>query len=148
MVFSFSLSTSASVVASASVNGSARGWGYRRESYSNNLGSGVRTTRQNLGQAAPTVQTTMYDAQGRPFLTDAASGNAIGNGGGGGVGGGRVQQRPRTVRSRIISIEDVTEEEERKAEERKAAREQRRAAREQRKAAREAARREDGEETN
>lgn len=104
MLFNLSLSTSATV--STSINGNSNGWAYRQDSYANNNGSGVRTTRQNLGQA-PVMQTTVYDAQGRPFLVDGSSG---------GSGSGHrqnIQQRVPT--SRIISIEDVTEEEERKA---------------------------------
>lgn len=147
--FSFSLSTSASVTATTSVNGGTRGYGYQRQMFRNNSGSGVRTIRQNLGEA-PVVQTSIYDAQGRPLLIDSngnyfdAGGNYIGTSGYGGNGRGAVvnansgdsssssgssgggssnsgsgQRRNRNSRrgprSRIISIEDVTEEEERKA---------------------------------
>lgn len=70
MPFNFSLSTSISFVSTSSVNGETNGWAYRRESYNNNHGSGVRTARQRLGEA-PVTQTRMYDAQGRPLLPDA-----------------------------------------------------------------------------
>lgn len=112
MLFNLSLSTSATVVTSASVNGNRNGWAYRRESYANNNGSGVRTTRQNLGQP-PVMQTMVYDAYGRPLLVDGSSG---GNGSGSGTGtvSGRRRNTQRVPTSRIISIEDVTEEEERK----------------------------------
>lgn len=106
MPFSFSFSSSATVVATTSVNGEAKGWAYRREAYANNDSSGVRTTRQQLGEA-PVTQMRMYDAQGRPLLTDGSGGS-----------GQRPRPRPRSTRGptrRIISIEDVTEEEEKKA---------------------------------
>lgn len=66
--FSFSSSVSAVSVGSGSTNGhgGAKGWAYKRESYSNNHGSGVRTTKQKLGEA-PVTQTRIYDAQGRPL---------------------------------------------------------------------------------
>ncbi|KAK4242312.1 hypothetical protein C8A03DRAFT_40429 [Achaetomium macrosporum] len=71
--FSFSSSASAVVVGSASANGhgATKGWAYKHEAYSNNDGSGVRTTKQKLGEP-PVTQTRMYDAQGRPLLTDGA----------------------------------------------------------------------------
>ncbi|KAK3308333.1 uncharacterized protein B0T15DRAFT_490921 [Chaetomium strumarium] len=71
--FSFSSSASAVVVGSASANGhgAIKGWAYKHEAYSNNDGSGVRTTKQKLGEP-PVTQTRMYDAQGRPLLTDGA----------------------------------------------------------------------------
>lgn len=143
--FSLSLSTSASVSATTSVNGGTRGYGYQRQMFHNNSGSGVRTIRQNFGEA-PVVQTSIYDAQGRPLLIDSngnyfdAGGNYIGTSGYAGNGRGAMvnansgdnsgssggsshsgsgQRRNRNSRrgprSRIISIEDVTEEEERKA---------------------------------
>ncbi|KAK4235152.1 hypothetical protein C8A03DRAFT_18067 [Achaetomium macrosporum] len=71
--FSFSSSASAVIVGSSSVNGhsATKGWAYKREAYSNNNGSGVRTTTQKLGEA-PVTQTKMYDALGRPLLVDGA----------------------------------------------------------------------------
>ena len=67
--FSFSSSTSASFVSSSSTNGqeAAKGYAYRHEAYSNEHGTGSRTTKQKLGQA-PVTETRMYDAQGRPLL--------------------------------------------------------------------------------
>jgi hypothetical protein len=69
--FSFSSSTSAAVAGSASVNGheAAKGWAYKHEAYSNEHGSGSRTTRQKLGHA-PVTETRMYDPQGRPILIE------------------------------------------------------------------------------
>lgn len=108
MGFSFSLSASATIVSTASVNGENKGWAYRRESYANNNGSGVRTTRQNLGQQ-PVQQTRLYDAQGRPMLADGSGQQERRRDG--------VQRRnPRPARPRnytkIISIEDITDEQE------------------------------------
>ncbi|KAF3761633.1 hypothetical protein M406DRAFT_357809 [Cryphonectria parasitica EP155] len=97
MPFNFSFSSSVTFVSTTSGNGGdPRGWAYRREAYSNNAGSGVRTTQQNLGEA-PVMQTRMYDAQGRPLLTsgDGSDGRRAGN--------------PHGMTRRIISIEDVTE---------------------------------------
>lgn len=132
MPFTFSFSSSATFVASTSVNGNSNGWAYRHESYSNNNGSGVRTTQQRLGEA-PVMQTMMYDAHGRPLLTQGsangyAGGYANGRGNGytnaNGYGNGHVQMNgnqrhaptnQRVPSRRIISIEDVTEEEDQKA---------------------------------
>lgn len=102
MPFNFSFSTSATVVGSASVNGhnATKGWAYRREGYSNEHGSGVRTMEQTLGEA-PVTQTKMYDAEGRPLLVERN----------GGEGGSTTRAGPNT---RILSIEDVTEEEDKK----------------------------------
>lgn len=93
MPFNFSFSGSAVIVGSVSTtNGQSetKGWAIKRESYSNSNGSGVRTTKQKLGEA-PVSQTRMYDAEGRPLLVE---------------GSGR-RAGPET---RILSIEDVTEE--------------------------------------
>ncbi|KAK5653075.1 hypothetical protein OQA88_9362 [Cercophora sp. LCS_1] len=73
MPFSFSFSSSFSAVAvstSTSSNGNGvtqKGWAYKHESYSNNHGSGVRTTKQKLGEA-PVTETKVFDAQGRPLI--------------------------------------------------------------------------------
>lgn len=93
MPFSFSSSSSAAFVGSASVNGRTvtKGWAYKREAYSDNHGSGVRTTKQKLGDA-PVSQTRIYDAQGRPLLTERSGGAS------------------RTPDTAIMRIEDVTEE--------------------------------------
>ncbi|KAK0648148.1 hypothetical protein B0T16DRAFT_407789 [Cercophora newfieldiana] len=74
--FSFSSTTSAAVAGSASVNGheTAKGWAYKHEAYSNQHGSGSRTTKQKLGQA-PVTETKMYDAQGRPILLEGRKGS-------------------------------------------------------------------------
>ncbi|KAJ4424428.1 hypothetical protein N0V82_000950 [Gnomoniopsis sp. IMI 355080] len=104
MPFNFSFSSSATFVSTSSVNGGQpQGWAYRREAYSTNDGSGVRTTKQKLGEA-PITQMRMYDAQGRPLLTQ---GNDSGD--------ASRHQSKRGPSTRIISIEDVTEEEEKKA---------------------------------
>lgn len=97
MPFKFSFSTSATVVGSTSVNGhdATKGYAYRREAYSNEHGSGVRTMKQKLGEA-PVTQTKMYDAEGRPLLIERSGGD------------GRSTTGPNT---RVLSIEDVTEEE-------------------------------------
>lgn len=105
MPFNFSFSSSATFVSTSSTNGQAKGWAYRREAYSTNDGSGVRTTRQNLGEA-PVTQVKMYDAQGRPLLIE-----------GSGSGSSSRRQSKRGPSRRIISIEDVTEEEDKKAQE-------------------------------
>lgn len=106
MPFNFSFSSSATFVTTSSVNGQSQGWAYRREAYSTNDGSGVRTTKQKLGEA-PITQMRMYDAQGRSLLTE---GNDSGS-------SSRPRQSKRGPSRRIISIEDVTEEEDKKAEE-------------------------------
>lgn len=97
MPFNFSFSTSATVAGSASVNGNnaTKGWAYRREAYSNEQGSGVRTMKQKLGEE-PVTQTKMYDAEGRPLLIERNGGE------------GRSTTGPNT---KILSIEDITEEE-------------------------------------
>lgn len=92
-------------MSTSSVNGQPQGWAYRREAYSTNDGSGVRTTKQKLGEA-PITQMKMYDAQGRPLLTEANSSDDT----------SRRQSKGGPSR-RIISIEDVTEEEDKKAQE-------------------------------
>lgn len=102
MPFNFSFTTSATVVSTSSVNGQTQGWAYRRDAYSTNDGSGVRTTRQNLGEA-PFTQTRVYDAQGRPLLTEGSGSQR------------RSSKRGGQPSRRIISIEDVTEEEDKKA---------------------------------
>lgn len=107
MPLNFSFSSSATFVSTSSVDGQTTGWAYRREAYSTNDGSGVRTTKQNLGEA-PVTQMRMYDAQGRPLLTEGS--------GSGGSGSSRRQSK-RGPSRRIISIEDVTEEEDKKAQE-------------------------------
>ncbi|GAB1316372.1 hypothetical protein MFIFM68171_06582 [Madurella fahalii] len=93
MPFSFSSSSSITFVGSTSANGRSvtKGWAYKREAYSNSNGSGVRTTKQKLGEP-PVTQTRMYDAYGRPLLVE---------------GGGR-STGPNTT---VMRIEDVTEEE-------------------------------------
>lgn len=106
MPFNFSFSSSATFVSTSSVNGRTSGQAYQRQSYSTPQGSGVRTTQQKLGEA-PVTHTRLYDAQGREL---------IGDGSGGGSGyrqsqGGQAYAPSR----RIISIEDVTEEEAEKA---------------------------------
>lgn len=106
MPFNFSFSSSATFVSTSSVNGQPQGWAYRREAYSTNDGSGVRTTKQKLGEA-PVTQMRMYDAQGRPLLTE---GNDSGSG-----SSSRPRQSKRGPSRKIISIEDVTEEEDKKA---------------------------------
>ncbi|KAM7215329.1 hypothetical protein V8F06_009286 [Rhypophila decipiens] len=75
MPFQFSFSTSAAVVTSASVNGreTTKGVAYKREQYSNQHGTGVRTTKQRLGED-PVVKTKMFDADGRPLLIVDGSG--------------------------------------------------------------------------
>lgn len=106
MPFNFSFSSSATFVSTSSVNGRTSGQAYQRQSYSTPQGSGVRTTQQKLGEA-PVTYTRLFDAQGRELIGDGSSG---GNGyrqnqGGQAYGPSR----------RIISIEDVTEEEAEKA---------------------------------
>lgn len=115
MPFSFSFSTSATVVSTSSVNGETKGWAYKRESYNTNDGSGVRTTRQRLGDA-PVTQMRMYDAQGRPLLTDGYNNNQ--DMGSRSNNNGYVSQsrgNNNVPMGKIISIEDVTEEENAKA---------------------------------
>lgn len=107
MPFNFSFSSSATFVSTSSVNGESKGWAYRREAYSNNDGSGVRTFRQNLGEA-PSVQTRIYDSRGKPLLAEGSNNSSSGSGSG-------RRRGTQTPTRRIISIEDVTEEEERKA---------------------------------
>lgn len=106
MPFNFSFSSSATFVSASSANGESKGWAYRREAYSNNDGSGVRTFRQNLGEA-PSVQTRIYDSRGKPLLAEGSNNSSS-------SGNGR-RRGTQTPTRRIISIEDVTEEEERKA---------------------------------
>lgn len=106
MPFNFSFSSSATFVSTSSVNGRTSGQAYQRQSYSTPQGSGVRTTQQKLGEA-PVTNTRLYDAQGRELIGD-------GSGGGNGYRqnhGGQAYAPSR----RIISIEDVTEEEAEKA---------------------------------
>lgn len=110
MPFNFSFSSSATFVSTSSVNGRTSGQAYQRQSYSTPQGSGVRTTQQKLGEA-PVTYTRLFDAQGREL---------IGGGGGGGGGNGYRQNHggqayAPTCSRRIISIEDVTEEEAEKA---------------------------------
>lgn len=121
MVFNFSFSTSATIVSTSSINGETKGWAYRHQSYRTPDGSGVRTTRQTLGDA-PETETRMYDAQGRPLLTDGHNNNN--QGGGSSSGSSSSSRRNNYVSQRggnnfpvgkIISIEDVTEEENAKA---------------------------------
>ncbi|KAK7701926.1 hypothetical protein SLS64_010060 [Diaporthe eres] len=107
MPFNFSFSSSATFVSTSSVNGRTSGQAYQRQSYSTPQGSGVRTTQQKLGEA-PVTNTRLYDAQGRELIGDGS--------GGGGNGypqnhGGQAYAPSR----RIISIEDVTEDEAQKA---------------------------------
>lgn len=99
MPFNFSFSSSATFVSTSSFNGRTTGQAYQRQSYSTPQGSGVRTTQQKLGEA-PVTNTRLYDAQGRELI-----------GGGGQNHGGQAYAPSR----RIISIEDVTEEEADKA---------------------------------
>lgn len=106
MPFNFSFSSSATFVSTSSVNGRTSGQAYQRQSYSTPQGSGVRTTQQKLGEA-PVTYTRLYDAQGRELIGD-------GSGGGNSYRqnhGGQAYAPSR----RIISIEDVTEEEAEKA---------------------------------
>ncbi|KAL1849947.1 hypothetical protein Daus18300_013081 [Diaporthe australafricana] len=106
MPFNFSFSSSATFVSTSSVNGRTSGQAYQRQSYSTPQGSGVRTTQQNLGEA-PVMNTRLYDAQGREL---------IGDGSGGGNGSYQNQgSRAYAPSRRIISIEDVTDEEAEKA---------------------------------
>lgn len=100
MPFSFSSSASAVFVGSATANsrGTTSGWAYKRESYSNANGSGVRTTKQKLGEA-PVTQVRMYDAQGRPLLVE---GNAAST-----ARSASAQDQSRNTVGR--RIEDVTE---------------------------------------
>ncbi|KAK3294267.1 uncharacterized protein B0H64DRAFT_475754 [Chaetomium fimeti] len=102
--FSFSSSVSAVSVGSGSTNGQngARGWAYKRESYSNNNGSGVRTTKQKLGEA-PQTQTRIYDAQGRPLYLE-----------------GGHYHRAAGLDDSVPRIEDVTEDQPPRAPEREA----------------------------
>ncbi|KAK0623873.1 hypothetical protein B0T14DRAFT_517168 [Immersiella caudata] len=95
--FSFSSSTSATVAGSASVNGheAAKGWAYKHEAYSNEYGSGSRTTKQKLGHA-PVTETRMYDAQGKPILIEG------------------TKRSVEPIVSDDRRIEDVTEDESRK----------------------------------
>lgn len=97
MPFNFSFSSSATIVSTSSVNGRTSGQAYQRQSFATPQGSGVRTTRQTLGQA-PVTDTRLYDAHGRELITN-------------GTGGGRAPTPTR----KIISIEDVTEQEAEKA---------------------------------
>ncbi|CAN8098254.1 unnamed protein product [Discula destructiva] len=107
MPFNFSFSSSATFVSTSSTSGQTQGWAYRRDAYSTDDGSGVRTTRQNLGEA-PVTQTRMFDAHGRPLLVEGSSS--------GGASRSRHQSKPGPS-MKIISIEDVTEEEDKKARE-------------------------------
>ncbi|KAK2600431.1 hypothetical protein N8I77_009964 [Diaporthe amygdali] len=102
MPFNFSFSSSATFVSTSSVNGRTSGQAYQRQSYSTPQGSGVRTTHQKLGEA-PVTNTRLYDAQGREL---------IGDGSGYDQNHGNQAYAPSR---RIISIEDVTEEEADKA---------------------------------
>lgn len=118
MPFSFSFSTSATIVSTSSVNGETKGWAYKRESRSNNNGSHVRTTTQTLGDA-PETKICMYDAQGRRLLTndDDTTFNNQGSGSRS-YNNGYVSQRRANNNipvGKIISIEDVTDEENAKA---------------------------------
>jgi hypothetical protein len=101
MSFNFSFSSTATFVSTSSVNGRTSGQAYQRQSYSTPQGSGVRTTQQQLGEA-PVTCTRLYDAQGRELISD---GNAASNGHRQNYGG-----QPYAPSRRIISIEDVTEE--------------------------------------
>ncbi|KAK7727559.1 hypothetical protein SLS53_009413 [Cytospora paraplurivora] len=103
MPFSFSFSSSATFVSTGTVNGQAKGYAYQRQSYSTPQGSGVRTTKQRLGEA-PLTETRLYDHNGREMLAN-----------GSGAGNSSAMERMATPSTRIISIEDVTEEEEEKA---------------------------------
>lgn len=107
MPFNFSFSSSATFVSTSSVNGRTSGQAYQRQSYSTPQGSGVRTIQQKLGEA-PVTYTRLYDAQGREL---------IGAGAGGSGNGYRQDHGSQTYAPsrRIISIEDVTEEEAEKA---------------------------------
>lgn len=108
MPFNFSFSSSATFVSTSSFNGRTSGQAYQRQSYSTPQGSGVRTTQQKLGEA-PVTYTRLFDAQGRELIGDGSSG--------GGDNGYRQNQggQAYTPSRRIISIEDVTEEEAGKA---------------------------------
>lgn len=108
MPFNFSFSSSATFVSTSSVNGRTSGQAYQRQWYSTPQGSGVRTTQQKLGEA-PVINTRLYDAQGREL---------IGDGGGGGGSNSYYQNHGSQAYApsrRIISIEDVTEEDAQKA---------------------------------
>ncbi|KAM7197966.1 hypothetical protein V8F20_006414 [Naviculisporaceae sp. PSN 640] len=104
MPFQFSFSSSAAIVTTASVNGreTTKGVAYRREAYSNEHGTGVRTTKQKLGQD-PIVKTRMYDRDGRPLLIEDSSGA-------GGPGRSRASQHRQEIDD-SRRIEDVTDEE-------------------------------------
>lgn len=107
MPFNFSFSSSATFVSTSSVNGRTSGQAYQRQSYSTPQGSGVRTTQQKLGEA-PVTYTRLFDAQGRELIGDGSGGRSC------------YPQNPdspaHAPSRRIISIEDVTEEEAEKAE--------------------------------
>lgn len=103
MPFNFSFSTSATFVSTSSVNGQTKGYAYQRQSYSTPQGSGVRTAQQRLGEA-PLTETRLYDPHGREMLAQGSS-----------TGSGSNGKQSNAPSRRIISIEDVTEEEEEKA---------------------------------
>ncbi|KUI64235.1 hypothetical protein VM1G_11014 [Cytospora mali] len=103
MPFNFSFSSSATFVSASSVNGQTRGYAYQRQSYSTPQGSGIRTTEQKLGEA-PLTETRLYDSHGREII---GFGNSAGSSAG--------ENQANTQIRRIISIEDVTEEEEERA---------------------------------
>lgn len=103
MPFSFSFSSSATFVSTGTVDGQTKGYAYQRQSYSTPQGSGVRTTEQRLGEA-PLTETRLYGPNGREMLAN-----------GSGAGNSSARERTTTPSTRIISIEDVTEEEEEKA---------------------------------
>ncbi|KAH8753830.1 hypothetical protein F5883DRAFT_650782 [Diaporthe sp. PMI_573] len=105
MPFTFSFSSSATFVSTSSVNGRTSGQAYQRQSYSTPQGTGVRTTQQRLNEA-PVTHTRMYDAQGRELIADGSGGNGCRQ-----DHGGQAYMPSR----RVISIEDVTEEEAEKA---------------------------------
>lgn len=109
MSFQFSFSSSAAVVTTANVNGreTTKGVAYRREAYSNEHGTGVRTIKQRLGQD-PVVKTRMYDRDGRPLLIEDNAGN-------GGTGRSRSTQRRWEIDDsrRIVDVTDEENVEER-----------------------------------
>lgn len=80
---------------------------YRREAYSNEHGTGVRTIKQRLGQD-PVVKTRMYDRDGRPLLIEDNAGN-------GGTGRSRSTQRRWEIDDsrRIVDVTDEENVEER-----------------------------------